>query len=354
MLETELPVDISIIIPTRNEARHIGKCLSSLLTQDYDGSYEIIVVDGSSEDKTREIVVEYTQRDRRVRLINNPKRITPAAFNLGVQAARGSIIMTVGGHWHLPVDYLRQIDAVFQQHPEVDCVGGRIVREVSTAAGTAIEIARATLLGGGLAQRNDPNSEARIVSSANVAYIWRRSVFDRVGYFDEYFVKNQDNEFNLRTLQAGLLTLYAPDIVFYYVAPDTYRKLFWQMFSYSAYTPLMIIKHKRLFRASFALPALGLVGWMIFSLWTILTGYGFVALAFLDLYAAIIIAGATVIGIRRQKVKQIPLIALAYVTIHLGVSIGYLTGLFKLANTSRTRALWYEPAFTQTGTAIKR
>lgn len=354
MLETNLPVDLSIIIPTRNEERHIGKCLSSLLAQDYTGSYEIIVVDGLSEDKTQEIVAEYAQQDKRIHLISNPKRITPVAFNLGVQAARGNIVMTVGGHWHLPVDYLYQINAVFQRHPEVDCAGGRIVREVSTEIGTAIEIARATLLGGGLAQRNHPGSEERIVSSANIAYIWRHTVFDRVGGFDEYFIKNQDNEFNLRTLQAGLLTLYAPSIVFYYAAPDTYRKLFWQMFSYSAYTPLMMIKHKRLFRVTFALPAIGLIGWMVASLWAILAGYGFIPLVLLGVYATIITLGAFVIGMRRQKITQIPLIALAYATIHLGVSIGYLTGLLKLANTSRTRTLWYEPTITPIGAATKR
>jgi len=344
MLETNL----SIIIPTRNEGQHIGKCLASLLAQDYAGPYEIIVVDGLSEDNTGEIVAEHAQRDKRVRLLSNPKRITPAAFNLGVRAAKGDIILTVGGHWYLPVDYLHQIHEVFQRHPEVDCVGGRIVREVSTPAGTAIEIARATLLGGGLAQRNDPNSEERIVSSANVAYIWRRTVFERIGYFDEYFVKNQDNEFNLRTLYAGLLTLYTPNIVFYYVAPDTYRKLFWQMFSYSAYTPLMMIKHKRLFRVSFALPALGLLFWLLFSMWAIIVGNGLASLALLGLYGVIIIFGALVTGIRQQKFKQIPLIALAYMTIHLGVSTGYLAGLLKLVNISRTKALWREPFFAQT------
>lgn len=333
-------VDISVIVPARNEERYIRRCLDSLLSQHYSGCYEVIVVDGLSEDATAEIVRKYAAQDERVRLLSNPARITPAAFNIGVRAAKGELILTVGAHWYVPPDYLQQITKLFAEHA-IDCLGGRIVRVVETDIGRAIELARATVLGGGLSPRNDPAQPEQIVNAPNIAYIWRRSVFDQVGLFDERFVRNQDNEFNLRTLEAGLTTMYSPRVVFYYYAPDNFHKLFRQMFGYASYMPMMIIKHRRLLTPAMAVPAASLLFWaMLMVLGVAKTVPLVIPLVLPAIYAFVIIVGAFIAGLRAKKLGYWPAICLTYLIVHVGLGLGYLRGISRLFNLPLAVGLW--------------
>jgi glycosyltransferase involved in cell wall biosynthesis len=75
---------ISVIIPMRNEERYIARCLDSILTNDYPQTrLEILVIDGMSTDRSRDIVREYATRHPSLRLLDNPERFVPAALNTG-------------------------------------------------------------------------------------------------------------------------------------------------------------------------------------------------------------------------------------------------------------------------------
>jgi glycosyltransferase involved in cell wall biosynthesis len=85
---------VSIIIPCRNEERFIGKCLDSIIAQDYSkDKLEILVVDGMSNDKTREIIKEYSKQHQYINLLDNQGKIVPTALNIGIQKAQGTIIV---------------------------------------------------------------------------------------------------------------------------------------------------------------------------------------------------------------------------------------------------------------------
>src|SRR6185503_16601724 len=76
---------VSVVMPCRNEERFIEKCLASILATDYPGDrFEVLVVDGMSEDRTRDLVSLIASRDPRVRLVDNPARTTPLALNTGI------------------------------------------------------------------------------------------------------------------------------------------------------------------------------------------------------------------------------------------------------------------------------
>src|SRR5688500_4407345 len=75
---------ISVVLPVRNEERFIAHTLSQLLAQDYDPlCFELLVVDGCSSDRTREIVAELCRRHPQVQLLHNPKKLSSAARNIG-------------------------------------------------------------------------------------------------------------------------------------------------------------------------------------------------------------------------------------------------------------------------------
>ncbi|MBV9232513.1 MAG: glycosyltransferase, partial [Candidatus Eremiobacteraeota bacterium] len=97
---------ISVIVPTLNEERYIGAVLDDMLAQrGIDADVEILVADGGSTDKTREIVAQYAARAD-VRLIDNPKRHQVSGYNLAIEQARGDIICITHAHARYPATYL--------------------------------------------------------------------------------------------------------------------------------------------------------------------------------------------------------------------------------------------------------
>ena len=91
VLRMSLP-SVSVILPVRNEPHTIRSCLDAVLHQDYARSLmEIIVVDGLSEDGTREIVESMAATDSRIRLFSSPLRRTPFSMKIGLAAATGAV-----------------------------------------------------------------------------------------------------------------------------------------------------------------------------------------------------------------------------------------------------------------------
>lgn len=351
----ELPL-VTVIMPVRNEAAFIEHSLSTVLAQDYPAHLiEVLVVDGMSDDGTREIVCGMmagaleldngvdpngTGTGPSIALVDNFELIVSTGLNTGLQLATGEIIIRVDGHWHVPSDFLSQIVGLFKEHT-VDCLGGLIVREVNTETGRAIELARASLLGGGLAMRNDASLEEQVLQDSHVAFIWRRTVFDKVGGFDPRFVRNQDNEFNFRTLRAGLRTLFSPKVVFYYHPPEIFRKLFRQLFGYASYTPMIAIKHHQLVDARLAIPAAGLFLWLLLLVSAVANLAPVIApLLLLALYACLVTVGGLLVSLRAKKLEYWIAVCIAYITIHTAVSLGYLHGISRLFDVSLVIGLW--------------
>ena len=88
---------ISVTIPCRNEEKHIAKCVNAFLSGTVR-DIEVVVVDSASEDRSVAVLEEIARRDDRLRIVSNPARITPRAFNLGIQASRAKYVCIYGGH----------------------------------------------------------------------------------------------------------------------------------------------------------------------------------------------------------------------------------------------------------------
>src|SRR2546423_1762943 len=106
---------ISVILPCRNEERFIGPCLDSFLDTAWPKDrLELLVVDGMSNDRTRDIVGHYARKHPWIRLVDNPKRIVPTALNLGIKAATGDIIVRMDAHVVYPPEYLTKLVAALE------------------------------------------------------------------------------------------------------------------------------------------------------------------------------------------------------------------------------------------------
>jgi len=234
---------ISIVLPCRNEERYIGACLDSILATTYPlDRIELLVVDGESEDRTREIVAEFVRRHPGVRLLENRRRITPAALNVGLRAATGEIILRMDAHVVYPINYIpRLVDALLTS--DADNVGGIIVTlpaDGSTMA-RAIAVGLSHPFGVGNAYFRIGVGAPRWVDSVPFG-CFRREVFDRIGLFDEELIRNQDDEFNLRLIKFGGRILLLPDVVSYYFARRSLSDLSRMYYQYGYYKPLVARK----------------------------------------------------------------------------------------------------------------
>lgn len=204
---------VTVLVPCRNEARFIESCLNSIVHNDYPESrLQVLVIDGHSEDGTVEIVERFRKEHGCVSLIENPRKITPTALNLGVKAARGDFVVWMSAHNRYDRGYVRSC-VEWALHSGADNVGGIIAAEPreNTVFGHAIAIALAHPFGNGGSKFRTSVAEP-VWADTVFGGCYRRDVFTRVGLFNENLVRGQDFEFNMRLHRAGLRTLLVPTI----------------------------------------------------------------------------------------------------------------------------------------------
>jgi glycosyltransferase involved in cell wall biosynthesis len=234
---------VSIVIPCRQEAGWIEPCLESIVQSDYPKDcLEVLVVDGMSDDGTRDMVVRFAERHPFIRLLDNPRKITPAALNVGITNARGAVIMRMDAHAEYPANYVSSLVRSLHESG-ADNVGGLWITEPGgkTALARAIAVGSSHPLGVGNAYYRIGASEPRWVDTVPFG-CYRREVFDRIGLFDEQLVRNQDDEFNLRLIKHGGRILLTPQVSCRYFARDSLGKMCRMFYQYGYFKPLVVRK----------------------------------------------------------------------------------------------------------------
>jgi succinoglycan biosynthesis protein ExoA len=318
---------ISVIVPVRNEERFIRNTLEQLLHQDYDPeAFEILVADGRSTDGTRAIVTECASRFANVRLLDNPRCWSSAGRNQAVRAARGDILLLVDGHCEVDrVSYLREVAEAFRRSG-ADCLGRPQPLDVTGASTLqqAVAAARSSRLG------HHPDSyiysaAEGFVPPHSVAIAYRRSVFERVGLFDESFDACEDVEFNHRVDQAGLRCFFTPRVAARYVPRASLRGLFRQMVRYGRGRARLCRKHPDTFSLRGFAPAAFVAGLLAGPLLALLAPLlAAVYLGTLGVYAAVVLVVSLLIAVRARRLALLPWLPLVFAVIHFGSGAGIL------------------------------
>lgn len=315
---------ISVIMPVRDEGRHIAAALQSVLTQDYPSELvEVLVVDGGSTDDTRDRVLGVG--DPRVRVLDNPRGVVPTALNIGLAESAGAVIVRVDGHCTLPDGYLRAcVDLLAETG--ADCVGGVITTVGHTTMARAIAAAQSSPFGvGNAAFRTGRPVAGPVDTLAFGAY--RREVFDRIGGFDEELVRNQDDEFNLRLTGSGGTIWLDPSLRSTYSSRATLGGLWRQYHGYGLYKVRVAQKHRRLPSGRSAVPALFVAGVSGSAALSIATGKRRILVAVLVPYVAATVAASVVVG--RRDAATIPLLPTAFACLHVAYGTGTLAGIWR-------------------------
>lgn len=315
-------------MPVRNEADFIAQSLGAVIAQDYPHSQmEILIADGMSDDNTRKIIQEVAATsDIEIKIIDNPKCIVPTGFNAALAAAEGEVIVRVDGHTIIASDYVcRCVETL--QRTKADNVGGRMNATAAGDVGEAIALATSSAFGVGGARFHYSNKEELV----DTVYMgaWPRSVFDRIGGFDEEFVRNQDDEFNYRLRENGGQILLNPVINSTYFSRSSLSTLTKQYYQYGVYKVRVMQKHPRQMRPRQFAPLIlvsGVMGGVILApihKW-LYRGW-LISIAFYgSANFAVSIWTASKFGWRHLK-----LLPIVFATLHFSYGLGFLRGLIK-------------------------
>ena len=329
---------VSVVIPCRNEEKFIGRCLDSIVANDYPKDrLEILIVNGASTDKTREIVEGYSKKYPFIKLLENPKITTPISMNIGVKNAKGDIIMITGAHSTYNPDYISKSVRYLEDYG-ADNVGGALVTKpaVGTYSARAIALALSSFfgtggasfrVGGGLAAQA---GKPRWVDTA-FGGCFRKEVFRKIGYFNENLTRSQDMEFSIRLHKAGGKILFAPDISTTYYPKTTFGSFFkhnikdgiWAILPMKYGAPPFKLRH--LVSLFFVL---GLIVPLIISIW--LPPFYWLTAAVLALYLAVSLYFSASISLKEKNILLLPFLVIAFAVRHFAYGIGSIIGLARL------------------------
>lgn len=242
---------VSVIIPCYNEEKFIGKALDNLADQYSYEDYEIVVVDGMSDDNTREVVAEFQRvhPDLSVRLLDNPARNIPGALNLGIAAARGAIIARIDAHAIPSAGYIERCVAVLSEG-NIGIVGMpcRVRPADATVTARAIALGVSHPFGIGDAKyrlKEDAHSETQEDVDTVAFACFRKSLWMELGGFNEELLTNEDYDFNYRARAHGERVVLDRMAHCDYFARTTLAKLASQYSRYGAWKARMVRQHPR-------------------------------------------------------------------------------------------------------------
>jgi succinoglycan biosynthesis protein ExoA len=265
---------VSVMVVVRNGSADIVGAIESIRQQDYR-PLELLIVDGMSDDGTRELVQQHVSNDPNfsVRLLDNPGRIQASGWNVGIRAAHGEYVLRIDAvHCRLQPNYIRRclekLLELQQADPSVAATGGlRLsVSRTKTLWSEAIASAQSCRFGvGGAGYRLD--TEAGFKDTLGVPLYDRRILF-QVGLFDESLGRSEDNYLHAQMRWQGFNLYFIPDISAIYHPRETLSGLASQMFHNGWWVSATILRKR-----SFPFGTRHLIPFAFYLVLTVLAGF---------------------------------------------------------------------------------
>lgn len=314
---------VSVVVVVRNEEQNIARCLSQLLNQDYPRDrFEIIVADGMSTDKTREIAESFRGDCVPLRIVLNPGRGRAQGLNVAIRAAKGEAIARIDARTVIGPDYLSRCVRTLLD-TGADNVGGVQKPIARSLTQEAIGLALSHPFGVGNAQFRLGTKSGYV----DTVYLgcFRREVFNKVGYFDEdASVISEDSDLNQRIQKAGGKVYLNTDIVAHYYPRETFHELWNLYFRYGGARAGNFLKHRTFTSWRQAIPPLfvgtlaGLAASAFFSPLFLLALLGLVG-SYLTLDAIVSVQ----LALEHGKFGLFPRLMLAFPCVHIGWALGF-------------------------------
>jgi len=325
---------VTVVVPCRNEIRHIRKFLDSVVGQQVtEVDLEILVADGMSGDGTREILAEYQRECPALRVIDNPQKIVSTGLNAAIREARGEIIVRMDAHTEYATDYIQCCVQVMRE-TDAENVGGPALTRADGYLAQAIAHGFHSRFASGGAKFHNARYEG-IVDTVTYG-CWKKSTLFQLGLFDEDLYRSQDDELNMRIRSSGGKIWQSPRIVSWYRPRSTLGALSRQYFQYGFWKVAVIRKHGKPASLRNLVPGASLLASLILLLGILgaaLAGSSRWELEFLTilslftgLYFAISLTAAFLVA-RRRGWRFLPVLPPVFATYHLSYALGFLLAL---------------------------
>lgn len=317
---------VSVVIPCRNEEKYIGKCIESFLKQSYPVELiTIIVADGMSTDRTRDIINDIKVEHNNVILLDNIGLSAPKGMNLGIRHTDSEIVIIFGAHAYADENFvLENVKAL--ENKEVGCAGGVITTINDSIKGAAIAEAMSCPFGVGNALFRFAEKESFVDTVAFGAY--RRSLLDKVGLFDEELVRNQDDELNFRVEKSGAKILLSPKIKSTYFGRGDFKKLWRQYYQYGFWKVRVIQKHKRPASIRHLIPLMFVLFLSVGGVLSVASSLiRWMYLSILGLYLLLDIVFSAKISFTKN-IKYFMYLVVTFPLLHTSYGLGFILGIF--------------------------
>lgn len=321
--------EVAIVIPTLNEERFISRCLNSIIKQTYEfEKMDVMIIDGGSNDKTKDIVAEYQKSHQNIRFIENKKKIQSVAFNIGLKKSTAPYIIRLDAHAEYDSEYIYLCIKNLKDDKKRGNVGGRcnilpFNQSVWAQTNAILNHSRFGIGGAAFRVSNEAHNTDSVPFGA-----FPRKIIEKIGGMREDLPRGEDNEYNSRIRKAGYKIFFDPNIISSYFARPTLGASCKQMYAngnsigYLYYIDREAIGIRHLIPLLFVVS--GLFSIIISVLWS---PFCYVFCGGLALYL-IADAMASIMGAKDNVKCTLPLFILFF-CVHVSYGMGTIAGLIK-------------------------
>lgn len=322
---------VSVIIPCRNEEKTIHLVLEALFEQSFPlQNMEIVIADGLSTDGTRRAIHAFSEAHPALfmRLVDNPKQIIPTGLNTAIKASKGELIVRMDAHSLPNQDYVQRCYNAHQEG-KAENVGGvwKISPQNNGWVARSIAAAAANPFAVGDAHYRFTEKAAYVDTVPYGSY--KRELFEKIGYFDESLLANEDYEFNTRIRQSGGRIWLDPAIQCTYFARATFAALAKQYWGYGFWKAQMLKRYPETLRWRQALPPAFVLGLVVLALVGFVWPIAWPVFAIIvGLYLAVQLVPAIQISLKAGDIRLSIGVVIATLIMHFSWGTALIVGLF--------------------------
>lgn len=326
---------IDILVGVKNEEEYIERCIRSLMGQTMK-DINILVVDGISEDRTRDIVSKLMDEDPRIKLLINEGETISSGRNIGLNASTSEYVAYLDGHAYVDSDWLDTLYSSYKECEKKYRIGGigstYASPEDDSPFGKTVAYCVQTIFGG-LGTSFTEEEEIHPVDTVAFA-MYKRSTLKNEGIiYDEKMTHCEDTDFNHQLVNKGYILLKHPKAKVYQYRRKNIREFFMQMYKYGEGRYKLVKKYGETLRYYHLIPVFAVI-YVIFAIISLvlfltnLLSLQYIILIFIPvfLYLTLDILFTMNIMVKHHGVEHASAL-LIFPAIHIGYGLGFLKGL---------------------------
>lgn len=322
---------VSFCVIAYNEEKNLDSLFSDIRNQNYPHSkMEVIFVNAMSTDKTKQMMERFAKEDNRfirVKVVDNPRKLQAAGWNIAIKEAKGDVILRIDAHTVIPKDFVANNIRCIESGENVTGGPRPNIPEESTPWKHTLYLAETSMFGSSIAPYRKSHHKTYVKSVFHGAY--RKEVFEKAGLFNENLGRTEDNEMHYRIRKAGYKICYDPKIISYQHSRGTWREMIRQKYGNGFWIGLTLGICPGCFSVYHFVPLAFIIALFISALLAI-CGIKWILAGLLLVYILIDLV-MSILSVKKQKLYlyyfMLPVI---FLSLHIAYGVGTLVGIIKM------------------------